>query len=156
GFFDMRADWLSLLRMALLLGMLGSLILGAAQDGHVFGGEASEEGLKYFETHVRPLLAERCYGCHSGRAGKQEGGLRLDSQDGWLKGGDRGRAVVPKDVDASLLMQAVRYTDPDFQMPPKEKLPDEAVAALECWIKMGAPAPEKDVATDFTHPSDPN
>jgi hypothetical protein len=117
-------------------------------------GESSEDGIKYFETHIRPLLAARCYGCHSDRAGKQEGGLRLDHRDGWLKGGDRGRAVVPGDAGASLLIQAVRYSDPDFQMPPKEKIPDEAIAALETWVKMGAPAPEKDV-TEFTRPSDP-
>ena len=122
---------------------------------HLFAGESSEEGIKYFETHIRPLFAERCYGCHSIRAAKLEGGLRLDHREGWLKGGDRGRAVVPGDAGASLLIQAVRYTDPDFQMPPKEKIPDEAIATLESWVKMGAPAPENDAPAEFTRPSDP-
>lgn len=154
-FAYLRVSRLALLRFVLLLGTLGSLTLGLANERRVFGEEASAEGIKYFETHIRPLLVERCYSCHSERAGKQEGSLRLDHRDGWLKGGDRGSAVVAGDVDVSLLIQAVRYTDPDFQMPPKEKIPDEAIAAFEAWVKMGAPAPEKDVATDFTHPSDP-
>lgn len=142
-------------QLVLLLTVLGTWILGATEAGFVFADQSSEDGIQYFETRIRPLLAERCYGCHSIRADKQEGGLRLDHRDGWLKGGERGRAVVPGDARASLLIQAIRYTDPDFQMPPKEKLPDEAVAALETWIKMGAPAPEKDVAIELTRPSDP-
>lgn len=143
------------MRLALLLGTLGLLIFDVADDRRILGEEASQEGIKYFETQIRPLLAARCYGCHSDRAGKQEGSLRLDHRDGWLKGGDRGRAIVPGDVDASLLIRAVRYADSDFQMPPKEKIADEAIAALEAWIKMGAPAPEKEVVTDIAHPSDP-
>ncbi|HUQ70460.1 MAG TPA: DUF1549 domain-containing protein, partial [Planctomycetaceae bacterium] len=117
--------------------------------------EPSKEGITYFETRIRPLLVERCYQCHSQRAGKQEGHLRLDHVDAWIKGGDRGGAVVPGNVDKSLLIQAVRYTDPDFQMPPTEKLPNEAIAALEKWVRMGAPAPANDVASELSHPSDP-
>jgi hypothetical protein len=117
--------------------------------------EPSEEGIQYFETHIRPLFAERCYGCHSTRADTLEGGLRLDHRDGWLKGGDRGRAVVPGNATESLLIQAVRYTDPDFQMPPGEKLSDESIARLVAWVKMGAPAPEKDAPAKITRPSDP-
>ena len=142
-------------RMATFLIVLGTLTSASIERRPVLADEPSEEGTKYYETHIRPLLAERCYGCHSSRAGKQEGSLRLDYRDGWLKGGERGRAVVPGDGDASLLLRAVRNTDPDFQMPPKEKLPDEAIAALEKWIKMGAPAPEQDAAPPIAHPSDP-
>ena len=86
---------------------------------------------------------------------KKQGGLRLDNRDAWLKGGDRGAAVVPGDSKASPLIQAVRYTDPDFQMPPTEKIPDEAIAILETWVNLGAPAPANEDASEFTHPSDP-
>jgi mono/diheme cytochrome c family protein len=141
--------------MAIILGSIGALVLCSDQVDCLRADEPSAEGIAYFETHIRPLLAERCYGCHSQRAEKQEGGLRLDARGAWLKGGARGAAVIPADLNGSLLIQAVRYTDPDFQMPPTEKIPDEAIAALETWIKMGAPAPHEDVATEFTHPSDP-
>lgn len=144
---------LAVSRWLLVPGIAATLLFGVSNL--VRGDDVTDAGIKFFETRIRPLLAERCYSCHSQRANKQEGGLRLDSRDAWLKGGDRGRAVVPGDVKASLLLQAVRYTDPDFQMPPTEKISDEAIAALETWIKMGAPAPAQDVAPDFTPPSDP-
>ena len=60
----------------------------------------------------------------------------LDSRSGWEKGGESGPAVVPGNPDESLLIQAVRYGD--LEMPPKGKLPAEAIAALERWVKQGA------------------
>src|SRR5690349_13356524 len=55
---------------------------------------------EFFETKVRPILANNCYGCHTNSA---MGGLRLDSLDGLKKGGKRGPALVPGDADKSLL-----------------------------------------------------
>jgi len=102
--------------------------------------EPDAKGIAYFETHVRPLLVEHCHGCHA--EGKRiKGGLRLDHAAGWLKGGDLGPAVVPGDLDASLLVTAVRYGDESLQMPPKGKLDDRQVEALAKWVEMGAPAP---------------
>ena len=65
----------------------------------------------------------------------------LDSRAGVVKGGDTGPAIAPGDPDASLLIQAVRHLDEDLAMPPKKKLPPEQIAALEEWVKMGAPDP---------------
>ena len=73
----------------------------------------SAAGVSYFEQHIRPLLAENCYSCHS-RDKKQKAGLVLDSRAGWAEGGEQGTAVVPGNADASLMIKAVRYTDPDF------------------------------------------
>jgi hypothetical protein len=53
------------------------------------------EGVAYFENHVRPLLANHCYKCHSSRTQKREGGLLLDSRSGWAVGGDNGPSVIP-------------------------------------------------------------
>jgi len=97
-------------------------------------------GLDFFEKNVRPLLAERCLECHSPEK-KVKGGLRLDTREGWLKGGDTGPAIVPGAPDKSLLITAVRYTDRDLQMPEKRKLPEAEIAVLEEWVKMGAPDP---------------
>ena len=80
------------------------------------------QGVAYFEKHIRPLLAKRCYQCHSTRANKSEGGLRLDTRSGWSVGGDSGPAIIPGDVEASLFIRAVRYTAPDLQMPPDKPL----------------------------------
>ncbi|QDU60775.1 Planctomycete cytochrome C [Planctomycetes bacterium Pan216] len=102
-------------------------------------------GLEYFENHIRPLLANRCFDCHS--EDYTEGGLRLDSFDHVLKGGDSGEpALVAGKPDASLLVEAIRYKNDDFQMPPDERLPAKEIAALERWIEMGAPWPGADQA----------
>src|SRR5215213_5203728 len=87
-------------------------------------------GLEFFEKKVRPLLVEKCYDCHSARAKKVRGGLLLDSREAMTRGGDTGPAVVPGDLDESLLIAAVRQTDPSFKMPPKGKLTETQVADL--------------------------
>src|SRR5450432_4040952 len=96
----------------------------------------------FFENKIRPILANNCYKCHSQQAVKIKGGLLLDTRDGWMKGGDTGPAIVPGDPDTSLLIKAVRYTDSELQMPPRnQKLPDTAIDDLIVWVKMGAPDP---------------
>jgi Protein of unknown function (DUF1553)/Protein of unknown function (DUF1549)/Planctomycete cytochrome C len=94
-----------------------------------------------FETKIRPILIEHCAKCHSRSANKLKGALSLDGGDTMRKGGDSGPAVVPGDPERSLLVKAIRYGDPDLRMPPKQKLPAEAIASLELWIKRGAQAP---------------
>ena len=90
---------------------------------------------------MRPLFFERCHNCHSTKAKKQRGGLLLDSRDAILKGGDSGPAVVPGQPDKSLLLQAVRYQDPDLHMPPDGKLKEPEIAVLTEWVRRGAPYP---------------
>src|SRR5688500_12922011 len=75
---------------------------------------------EFFETRVRPVLAEKCYACHGSRI--QQAGLRLDNAAGLLKGSDAGPAVVPGDPDRSALIRAVRYLGA-AKMPPAGKLP---------------------------------
>ena len=65
-------------------------------------GAASAE---FFEARVRPLLVAQCYECH---ADKANGGLRVDSRQALLTGGESGPAIVPGDPDQSLLIQAVK------------------------------------------------
>ena len=103
-----------------------------------------KDGVAFFEANIRPLLAERCYECHSSEKGQSKGGLTLDTRDGWVKGGNTGAAIVPGKVNDSLLLKAVHYADTDLAMQPKRKggkLPPEAIAKLEQWVAMGAPDP---------------
>lgn len=93
----------------------------------------------FFESKIRPLLEDRCIECHGEK--KQKGGLRLDMREGWHKGGDSGPAIVPGDAEASRLIQAVRRTDEELKMPPKTPLSAQEVAALELWVRRGAPDP---------------
>ncbi len=102
---------------------------------------ATPEQEQFFEAKIRPVLATHCFKCHSGEVEKIKAGLRLDSREGLRAGGDSGPAIVAGRPDASLLVRAIRYNDDELQMPPKGKLPAEAIADLEAWVKMGAPDP---------------
>ena len=112
-------------------------------------------GQAFFEKKIRPLLIEHCYDCHSEQADAQEGGLLLDRSSGWLQGGSTGKAVVPGDLDSSLLLTAVRYTNDELQMPPEYQLEPDAVKLLEQWIRRGAPGPANDPGeTEFSRLGD--
>jgi hypothetical protein len=110
--------------------------------GGVGAADLTKAQLDFFENKVRPVLANSCYKCHSTKGEKVKGGLLLDSREALLKGGDSGAAIVPGSPDSSLLIKAIRYTDPDLQMPPKgDKLTEQQVNDLVAWVKMGAPDP---------------
>jgi hypothetical protein len=105
----------------------------------------SADELNFFESKIRPVLADKCYKCHSTAEGaKVKGGLVLDSKEGARKGGDSGPAVVPGNTRRSLLLEAIRYSNKDLQMPPEKeggKLSDAIIRDFETWIAMGAPDP---------------
>ena len=105
----------------------------------VFADANSPAGLEFFEKHVRPILVDNCYTCHSGD--ESNGGLLVDSRDALLKGGDSGASVVPGDPDHSRFIEAVRYRNRDLQMPPDNRLTDEQIKILEEWVRMGLPDP---------------
>ena len=100
-----------------------------------------QDQLDFFESRIRPIFTANCYQCHSGSVNPPKGGLELDWQGGWEKGGDAGPAIVPGEPDKSLLIQAVRYTDPSLHMPPGGKLSDAQISDLVTWVRMGAPDP---------------
>ena len=93
----------------------------------------------YFELKVRPVLAAHCWECHG--AAKQKSGLRLDSREAILKGGETGPALVAGKPESSLLVEAIGY-EGSVQMPPRRKLANAEIAALAAWVKQGAPWPE--------------
>ena len=108
--------------------------------------------LDFFEKKIRPVLIEQCYECHSAQAkadGKLKGGLLLDSRQAAQTGGDSGPSVVPRKLDESLLIEAIRYGKDSYQMPPSGKLPDKVIADFEKWISMGAADP-RDAPTEAT------
>ena len=138
---------------------LASLASGALNPAAPIVAEKPDAaGVDYFERFIRPVLSQKCYGCHSKESGKQKGGLLLDTREGIRTGGDSGHAVVPGDPSESLLLKAIRYEDKEMEMPPKKeggKLPEETIAKFEQWIRMGAPDPRGGATLTQATPSTP-
>ncbi|MDZ4848704.1 MAG: PSD1 and planctomycete cytochrome C domain-containing protein [Pirellulaceae bacterium] len=102
----------------------------------------SPEGVKFFEAKIRPALVDNCYRCHStdGQQGVK-GGLTLESREAMQAGGESGPAIVPGNLDESVLWHAINYHD--VRMPPKQPLPREVIEDFRKWIEMGAPDPRE-------------
>jgi cytochrome c553 len=127
----------------LVVACAGLLLAGAsvgAQEKDA-AAQPSAEQVAFFEKSIRPVLATKCYSCHSAESKKLKGGLRLDTKEGLLLGGDSGPALVPGNPGKSLLIQAISYRDKNLHMPPKEMLSDSVVADFEQWVRVGAPDP---------------
>ena len=103
--------------------------------------EFSVEEIEFFENKVRPVLAEHCYDCHSGKAKTVQGNLRLDTRAAALAGGDSGPAVVPGQPGESLLIESVRWQS--YEMPPQGKLSEDQLSMLAKWVEMGVPWPSE-------------
>ena len=106
-------------------------------------GTADESSQELFERSIRPALVRYCYECHSSASAEPKGGLRLDSRDGVRRGGEGGPAVVPGNVQESLLIAAIRRERTALQMPPDRKLPQTIVRDFERWVAAGAPDPRE-------------
>jgi hypothetical protein len=100
----------------------------------------SADPTEHFEMKVRPILANRCFGCHSTAP---LGGLTMTSRNGLLKGGKTGPALVPGNVSESLLIQAIEHTNDKMKMPlGSAKIPDSEITVLRDWVRDGAFWPE--------------
>ena len=104
---------------------------------------ASAADLVDFNRDVRPILSDRCFGCHGPDANKgRKAGLRLDELAGAtkpLKSGET--AIVPGDLKRSAVIARINATDPDEIMPPPElhrPLAPNEKEVLTRWIAQGA------------------
>ena len=114
--------------------------------------EPSQSRTNFFEKKIRPVLAERCYQCHSAEAagaGMLFGNLQLDTREGVERGGSRGPSVVPGQPDQSILIEALKHTDRSLAMPPGGKLSDSVIADFVQWVTLGAPYPRVAQAADI-------
>ncbi|MCC6511492.1 MAG: DUF1553 domain-containing protein [Pirellulaceae bacterium] len=100
--------------------------------------KANAEEETFFETKIRPLLADSCIECHGPK--QASGGLRLDSHAALLKGGETGPLLQAGKPDSSLILRAVRR-EGELHMPPDAPLPKQAVEDLTRWIESGAKWP---------------
>ena len=125
-------------RSAFFIALFTTLLAGAASA-------QSPGAAEFFETKIRPVLAQHCFKCHSSEL--QIAGLNLSTAAGLLKGGESGPVVIPGEPENSRLVAVVSYQE-KLKMPPTGKLPDEQIADLRSWVKMGASWPDSEaVAT---------
>ncbi len=130
------------------LAVLALLISRAAT---VHGGDPIGEPI--FRAKIEPVLSAECYQCHSAASEKVKGGLRLDTREGLLRGGDSGAVVVPGESEQSLLIQALRHED-GLAMPPKKPmLPKSVIADFARWVDAGALDPRVAAVQDANVPA---
>ena len=103
---------------------------------------STTDRVAFFELEVRPILAKRCYECHSAETGAENGALVMETTEGIAVGGSRGSMFSRESPPDGLLFRVLDYHDPDLQMPPDGKLPNEELAVLQRWIRDGAALPE--------------
>jgi len=143
---DKRLTVVRCLRSCGFLAGVASLVLFSTSR-LLRAAEPATEATEFFEQKIRPILVTHCAECHSNNR-KQQGGLALESREDWMRGGDSGPVIIPGDPDKSLLIVAVRQTDKDLRMPPKQKLTETQIADLETWVRNGAVDPRQKVAGD--------
>lgn len=124
---------------------IGWLITSLCSAANFAFAEEPSASDAFFESKVRPIFIEHCQGCHGAK--KQEAGLRLDSASGLKKGSESGPVVIAGDVEGSKLIEAIRHSG-STKMPPKGKLPDQAIDILTAWVKRGAIWPASPAANE--------
>lgn len=125
-----RCSLTLILRLAILLPLL--------LPQRLHGQDSDLQASDWFESQIRPLLAQKCWGCHA--ESKQWGGLRLDSRESIIQGGDSGPAYLPDSSEASEILKRILSDDPSIRMPPedaKESLTNPEVDRLKQWITSG-------------------
>jgi len=134
-----------LTRLCLFPAVLAALLATPARAELTDNPSDREQGERLYSLQVRGILAEKCNSCHGDDPDKIKGELNLLSLDHMLRGGETSNKVlVPGKPDESLLMTAIKWEDPDYEMPPKEndRLTEQQIARVERWIKLGAPWPD--------------
>ena len=122
--------------------LLGPLFLALTASAAEQAGAPTAAQLEFFEKEVRPVLADNCYKCHGPK--KQKSGLRLDSRELILKGGEVGPVVISGKPEKSRLILAINHAKgKDIEPMPSadEKIPDKAIDALTEWVRQGLPWP---------------
>jgi mono/diheme cytochrome c family protein len=100
------------------------------------------EANAFFMEQVKPILDENCLTCHGEDPEDLSGELAITSPESLFRGGESGPAVNADRPESSLLLKAIHYDV--LEMPPDGKLPDESIAVLTRWVKLGIPWPESE------------
>jgi len=106
---------------------------------HAGPGSADPSNQAFYPVHIAPLFARSCVSCH--KPEKHKGGLRLDSYEQLMRGGEDGKVVVPGSPKSSDMLRRLRLPpSDDDSMPSDGEKPftTEEIQMLERWIAAGA------------------
>jgi WD40 repeat protein len=90
-----------------------------------------------YDEHVRPILREHCFSCHS--ADKQESDLALDTYQKAMAGGSSGEVVIAGDLGSSRLWALVSHMEEPKMPPRQDRLAAAKLDLISKWIEQGAP-----------------
>jgi WD40 repeat protein len=110
------------------------LSIAAAQDAKPVAPPAAKIT---YDEHVRPILREHCFSCHS--VDKQESGLQLDTYQKTMAGGSSGEIVLAGDLGSSRLWHLVSHAEEPKMPPRQDKLAAAKIDLISKWIEQGAP-----------------
>ena len=113
----------------------------------------STDAIRFFENEVRPVLSNKCSGCHNAKL--LTSGFSVESREAILKGGNRGVAVLSGSPEQSRIIQAIRRQG-QLKMPPDDTLTRQEISALVRWVQLDLPwpspaAPDPATAKAVTH-----
>lgn len=126
--------------------ILLTILISACQSGDANTNplSATLPEIVDFNFHIKPILSDRCFTCHGPDEKARKGDLRLDLEEtafAALDSAGKRFAIVPGDIEKSLLLHRLKNTDPEERMPPPESnltVSDREIALLQKWIEQGA------------------
>ena len=114
-----------------------TLLFGLACLGHwTLAGEPRAPAKSDSRSRSGRCSSQTCFPCHGGK--KTSGGLKVDSRESLIKGGDSGPAIVPGHPEQSLLVRRCGTPTNRSRCRPSKRLPEETLAAFTRWVKEGA------------------
>lgn len=103
---------------------------------------------RFFLEKIRPLLEQKCLGCHGKIPDDIKGEYIMLTRESLLKGGESGEpAVIAGKPEQSPFWKSVTWKDDALQMPPQERnrLNAAEIANLKQWIAEGAVWSDKEL-----------
>lgn len=116
--------------------------------------QASIDGKSFYARHIHPVLDAKCVSCHG--EGDVKGGLRVDTYELLIKGGQEGAVIVIGQPEKSILLQRVLLPHDHKKFMPAEgrtPLTDEEILLFKTWIAQGA-SPTANSLTGFVEPTE--
>jgi len=128
-------SWGEILTSQQIQELVGYILQFDVDEAGIEGRPTLTPGVTSFANDVMPILEAKCVPCHG-----TMGGWDSTTYESVITSGNNGPAVIPGDVENSLLAQKIQGTHEQGSiMPPSGKMPDSEIQVILDWIATGAP-----------------